>query len=158
MQPVNYQPIGIIRTPFKERIGTPRQAVGASQYFGTIEIDAAFELGIQDLASYSHLLVLFHFHLIEGPQLLVQPSWSAERRGVFSSVAPHRPNPIGLSVVQLTSIEGCSLRIQGIDMVDGTPVIDIKPYLPPLFPREGVSLGWYDGHIETMLSSKAGEA
>jgi tRNA-Thr(GGU) m(6)t(6)A37 methyltransferase TsaA len=156
MKEIIYKPIGTLHTPFKERLGTPRQAVGSSAV-GTVEIFREFGEGLKDLDQYSHLLVMFHMHKIEAPQLLVQPPWSEQQRGVFSSVAPHRPNPIGISVVELVSVKYQTLTIRGVDMVDGTPVLDIKPYLPALFPRENVRLGWYEGHIEEMLNSFAGE-
>jgi len=157
MDSINYQPIGIIHTSFKERQGTPRQAIGATKQNAIIEVFQNFVEGLDDLCEYSHLIVVFHMHLIEGVQMKVFPSWAKKPRGVFSSVAPHRPNPIGVSVVKIDDLKGNEISISGVDMVDGTPVLDIKPYIPVLFPKENIDIGWYEGHIETMLSSCTGD-
>lgn len=157
MENVIYQPIGVLHTSFKERNGTPRQAIGGCDHRATIEVFSEFELGLDDLSPYSHLLILFHMHKIESVQMKVLPPWTKQTRGIFSSVAPHRPNPIGISVVFLEKIEGRVIHIANVDMVDGSPVLDIKPYIPALYPQENVKIGWYEGHIEAMLNSRSGD-
>jgi tRNA-Thr(GGU) m(6)t(6)A37 methyltransferase TsaA len=157
MDDIIYKPIGIIHTSYRDRQGTPRQAIGASKQHGIIEVFYNFYEGLDDLHEYSHLLVLFHMHMLESFQMKVFPSWTNKPRGVFSSVAPHRPNPIGVSVVNIDDIKENEIYISGVDMVDGSPVLDIKPYIPNLFPKENIKLGWYDGHIETMLNSHTGD-
>jgi tRNA-Thr(GGU) m(6)t(6)A37 methyltransferase TsaA len=126
------EPIGVVRSPFTERVQAPRQpgVAGASQ--GTIELFSGknLEHALADLESFRHLWILFWFHLNSGWRPKVLPPRSGSRRGVFATRSPHRPNPLGLSVVELAGIEGLVLHIRNLDMLDGTPVLDIKPYLP----------------------------
>jgi tRNA (adenine37-N6)-methyltransferase len=157
MEDIIYKPIGVIHSSFRERNGTPRQAVGACDQRAIIEIFPKFIEGLDDLDGYSHLLILFHMHKIEDVQIKVHPPWTQKTRGIFSSLAPHRPNPIGISVVGLEKIEEDNIHITSIDMVNGSPVLDIKPYIPELFPHGGIKIGWYEGNVETMLNSSTGD-
>jgi len=124
--------IGVIRTPFADRASAPRQPPASDGAPGRIELLAGqgFEDALDDLAEWDHLWVLFWFHLNEGWRPKVLPPRSDRRRGVFATRSPHRPNPIGLSVVRLERVVGLTLHVAGVDMVDGTPVLDLKPYVP----------------------------
>jgi len=157
MEIVNYRPIGIIHSPFKEHVGIPRQAVGASEIKASIEIFAEFSEGLQDLDGFSHILVIFHMHMIKASRLKAYPPWDGQEHGVFATRSPYRPNPIGLSVVSLESIANNILHISGVDMADGSPVLDIKPYIPDLNPTEDVRIGWLTDKVEGMNTSKSGD-
>src|SRR6266851_5725324 len=125
------RPIGFLRSPFGERVNAPRQPYAAKGVRGTIELlaDRNFEHALSDLEAWDHIWVIFWFHLNESWRPKVLPPRSNKRRGVFSTRSAHRPNPIGLSVVELESIEGLTLHVRNLDILDGTPVLDIKPYV-----------------------------
>lgn len=131
-----------MHSPFKERKGTLIQPTAAKDVKGTIEIKKEFKEGLCDLNGFSHIVVLFGFHLSESYKLKVIPFLDDKPRGLFSTRAPNRPSQIGLSIVRLDKIEGSALHITGVDMLDGTPVLDIKPYIPTLNPDEPVRIGW----------------
>ena len=157
MNDVRYRPVGIVRSPFKTGEGTPRQAVGAEGAQGTIEIDPALAEGLADLDGFSHLLVVFHMHRVTERHLTAHPPWDDKPHGVFSTCSPYRPNPIGVSVVELERVASSVLHIRNLDMLDGTPVLDIKPYVPDLFPRDEVRVGWLEGRVRGMTRSRSGE-
>jgi tRNA-Thr(GGU) m(6)t(6)A37 methyltransferase TsaA len=145
--PVTFTPIGVIRTPFSDRLSAPRQPYAARGTVGTIELLAGhdFEHALSDLDGWDYLWVLFWFHLNPGFRPKVLPPRSAgKRRGVFSTRSPHRPNPIGLSVVRLLSVRGLSLQVSDVDMVDGTPVLDLKPYVPYADAYPEARTGWLE--------------
>jgi tRNA-Thr(GGU) m(6)t(6)A37 methyltransferase TsaA len=157
VNPVTYKPIGVIHSTFKDRFGIPRQAVGAPEVIAKIEIFGEYIDGLSDLDGFSHIVVIFHMHLIERGSLKASPPWDNKEHGVFATRSPFRPNPIGISVVRLESIERNVLNISCVDMADGAPVLDIKPYIPDLNPTEGVRLGWLKGKIKGMNKSKSGD-
>ncbi len=130
--PLTLTPIGVIHTPFADKRSAPRQASIARDASGRIELAAGGEMehALQDLERWSHLWLIFWFHLNEGWRAKVAPPRSAQKRGVFATRSPHRPNPLGLSVVVLERVDGRVLHVRGVDMVDGTPLLDIKPYVP----------------------------
>lgn len=132
MQPLVLHPIGVIHTPFADRASAPRQGNVGEPVRGRIELFPGhnYHHGLEDLESWRYIWVLFWFHLNDGWRPKVRPPRSAEKKGVFATRSPHRPNPIGMSVVELLSIEGRNLHVSGVDMVDGTPVLDVKPYVP----------------------------
>jgi len=154
---VNYQPIGIIHSPFKENVGVPRQAVGASDIKGAIEVFDEFASGLKDLDGFSHIVVIFHLHMVKNPSLKAQPPWEGKEHGVFATRSPYRPNPIGVSVVRLENIDKNILHISGVDMADGSPVLDIKPHVPDLNPTKDVRIGWLTDNVEGMNKSKSGD-
>ena len=129
-------PIGLVRSPFKRAEDIPRERNidprGFDDVEGTIEIFPEYEAGLKDIDGFSHLIVIFGLHQAgprpAGSGLLVLPPLQTELRGVFATRSPHRPNPIGLTIVRLRGRSGCVLRVSGLDMVEGTPVLDIKPY------------------------------
>lgn len=157
MDKVQYQPIGIIFSPFEKNIGIPRQAAGAPEVKGTIKIFDEFSEGLRDLDGFSHIMVVFHLHLVKSPSLRACPPWDDKEHGVFATRSPYRPNPVGVSVVCLEKIERNILHVSGIDMANETPVLDIKPYVPGLKPRENIKLGWLTGKVEGMNKSKSGD-
>jgi len=147
--------IGIIQTPFKEIAGMPIQPSGAIDVPGQLVMDAQYEEGLCDLDGFSHLILLYHFHLSKGFNLRVKPFLDTVKRGLFSTRAPRRPNPIGLSIVRLDRIDGRILHILDVDVVDGTPLLDIKPYVPAFDMRSGVRAGWLEKCQEKSTSLKS---
>lgn len=137
-------PIGLIHSPLKKREDAPIQPVYGVGHTATIEIYPEYHDGLKDLAGFSHIIVLYWFHRSSGYRLQCRPFLDAVERGVFATRAPRRPNPIGLSVVECRAVEGGQVTIRGVDMVDGTPVLDIKPYIAPFDSRSDVAMGWFE--------------
>ncbi len=150
--PFTYRPIGIVRTPYARRIDAPHQpSVVAGTETGnpaeaTLELDAALpETVLRDLAGFERIWLIFAFHLSEGWAPLVQPPRGPKaKRGVLATRSPHRPNAIGLSAVELVAIEGRTLHLRGVDLLDGTPVLDVKPYVPYADAFPNAKAGWID--------------
>jgi tRNA-Thr(GGU) m(6)t(6)A37 methyltransferase TsaA len=155
MQNVNYSPIGVIRSPFKEPAGMPIQSVAAKGVAGSIELAPEYQEGLLDLDGFSHLILIYHLHLVQGSSLVVTPFLDAQSHGVFATRSPKRPNPIGLSIVRLLKIEDGTLQIEDVDVVDGTPLLDIKPYVPLFDNREEVRIGWFAKNIEQVYQVQA---
>jgi len=155
---MTFEPIGFVRSPYKEKRDAPRQGV-VSGAEGTIELlpKSGFLHALEDLEGFERVIVIFHFHEVEGWRPKVQPPRSSVRRGVFATRAPHRPNPIGFSVVKLLRVEGLVLHVAEIDMLDGTPVLDIKPYVPYADAFPNARAGWLD-HEASRLRSDVKEA
>ena len=141
---VVYRPIGTVHSPFSEAAGMPIQPSRARGILGTVELEPEYAEGLQDLHGFSHAVLLCHLHRSRGFTLKVVPFLDDTPRGVFATRAPRRPNPIGLSVVRLVSIEGNRITFEGVDLIDGTPVLDIKPYVPEFDEREEIRLGWLE--------------
>ena len=145
---IGLMPIGVVHSPYTERFATPRQpAYALEDKPARIELNKGhnFEQALQDLDTFSHIWVIYWMHLNQGWNPLVKPPRDRENNhGVFSTRAPHRPNSIGLSVVPLKAIEGRILHISNHDMLDGTPVLDIKPYIKEADLMEGANNGWLD--------------
>ena len=142
------RPIGVIRTPFQDRLSAPRQPAARRGTAGTIELYPGqdFEHALSDLEHWDHVWVLFWFHLNTGWRPKVLPPRSSVRRGVFATRSPHRPNPIGMSVLRLDAVDASAriLHVRDVDIVDGTPVLDIKPYVPYADSVPNASTGWLD--------------
>ena len=136
-------PIGVIRSPFTDRRETPIQP-SRSKSVGRVEVFPEFAEGLHDLEGFSHLILLYVFHHSEEYSLMVKPFLDDRLRGLFATRHPSRPNPIGLSVVSLLRADGTVLEIEGLDVLDGTPLLDIKPYIPEFDIRANVRAGWYD--------------
>ena len=131
LPPIVYRPIGIIRTPFeKGGKSPPPQGVYEPDARGHVDIFTQFSEGLKDIEGFSHLVLLFHFHLSTDYDLICYPRGDTKLRGVFATRSPRRPNPIGCSVVELVKVEKTRLHIKRVDMYDGTPLLDIKPYVP----------------------------
>ncbi len=141
---MNMEPIGIIHTPFQDRRGMPIQPAGAEGRRGRVEIFEQYRDGLQDLEGFSHIILIYLFHKSAGFSLRVTPFMDDVERGVFSTRAPRRPNPIGLSTVELDRVENGSLYLERVDMLDGTPLLDIKPYVPEFEPATKVRIGWLE--------------
>ncbi len=148
-------PIGVIRTPFQERSTAPRQGTAGTAGSLVLFPRSGFEHAISDLDSWTCLWVLYWFHKNEGWRPRVLPPRSETRRGVFATRSPHRPNPIGLSAVRLVRVEGLTLHVLGVDMLDGSPLLDIKPYVPYADILPDAGHGWLD---EDERASAAGAA
>jgi len=155
MESCIYRPIGIIRTPFTEEHGTPIQPSGARGTRGRIEMNPDFCDGLTDLEFFSHIILLYHFHRVQDCSLKVTPFLDTSPRGVLSTRAPCRPNPIGLSVVTLLGIDGPVLSIEDVDMLDKTPLLDIKPYVPDFDHRDTDTVGWLSGKSRNSRHTKA---
>jgi tRNA (adenine37-N6)-methyltransferase len=135
------QPIGYVRSPYKDTREIPRGLGARHDTEGSLEILAEFEPGLTDIEGFSHLIVIWAFDRSEGFSLVGTPPSDDRPHGVFATRSPRRPNPIGLTVVELLYREGPVLRVRGIDMLEGTPVLDIKPYLSNVSP-ERLRRGW----------------
>lgn len=145
---VIFKTIGIIHSPFKDRERMPIQPIGAQGVKGQIEIFPEFKDGLKDLDGFSHIILLYNFHLSTHFNLLVKPFLEDTIRGVFATRAPRRPNQIGMSIVKLESIEDDILHITNVDIVDGTPILDIKPYIKRIDCVESEKNGWLGKKVE----------
>lgn len=152
---IEFTPIGIIHSPFMEPEGMPIQPVGAVGVKGTVEVFEDFHSGLEDLDGFSHIILLYHFHRSHGFDLRVVPFMDSRKRGLFATRAPKRPNPIGLSIVQLDKIEDGVLHIQSVDILDGTPLLDIKPYVPEFDAQMEVRTGWFETAGKGVYSRKS---
>ena len=152
---IEFVPIGIIHSPFMELKGMPIQPPGAAGVNGTVEIFENFQPGLKDLDGFSHIILLYHFHRSHGFELHLVPFMDSAPRGLFATRAPKRPNPIGISVVQLNKIEDGVLHIQGVDILDGTPLLDIKPYVPEFDAQVEVRTGWLEKTTKTVSNQKS---
>lgn len=139
------RPIGVIRSPFKTLSDMPIQPLGEASASGKIFVDPAFEEGLKDLEGFSHVILIYHLHKVTKTELTLVPFLDSSPRGVFATRAPTRPNPIGLSVVALEKIEGATLHVTDLDVLDGTPLLDLKPYVPEFDHRPEVRVGWLEG-------------
>jgi len=141
---VEFRPIGVIHTPFTRLEGMPIQPVGAAGAAGTVEVFSEYQPGLADLEGFSHVILLYCFHRARGYDLRVVPFLDAAPRGLFATRAPKRPNPLGLSVVRLEGIRDGVLHIRDVDILDGTPLLDIKPYVPAFDAPTDVRAGWLE--------------
>lgn len=149
------RPIGFIRSRFPDPEGVPVQAAGAQAEIATLEVLPEYLPGLRDIEGFDHLILLTHFHRCAGERLEVMPFLDVQPRGVFATRAPARPNRLGLSVVRLLEVDGCRLRFAGTDMVDGTPVLDIKPYVPRFDAPVPGRIGWFEGRLEDLEARRA---
>lgn len=155
MTPVVFHPIGTLRTPFTESSGTPIQPSGARGVRGSIELLPEFAEGLKDIDGFSHLVLLYYFDRSSAPRLRVVPYLDHEERGVFATRAPSRPNALGISVVRLLAVDGARLEIEDVDMLDGTPLLDIKPYVPSFDAEGEVRVGWLASRDERARRTRA---
>ncbi len=147
MGPFEVRPIGVVRSPFAEKAQAPRQAVAAEDVRGQIEIFPEHEHALSDLDGFERIWILFWFHEVEERQRSlgkVLPPRSDRKRGVFATRSPHRPNPIGMSAVRLERVDGLVVHVRELDLLDGTPVVDIKPYIPYADAFPDANEGWLD--------------
>jgi tRNA-Thr(GGU) m(6)t(6)A37 methyltransferase TsaA len=139
-----FRPIGVLNTPYQAKSGVPIQGVFDPQSEGTAEVFEDYEEGLRDLEGFSHLILLYVFDRSQGYELVCRPYMEDRLHGVFAMRAPRRPNPIGLSVARLKRREGRVLHLAEMDMLDGTPLLDIKPFVPRFDHRSGVKVGWME--------------
>lgn len=138
-----FRQIGIIHSPFTEKDKTPIQPT-RSQAIGSVEVFPEFTEGMEGLDGFSHLILLYIFDRSEGYSLRIQPFLDDRFHGIFATRYPYRPNPLGLSIVTLRACSGNCFEIEGVDVLDGTPLVDIKPYVPDFDHRADVRAGWYE--------------
>lgn len=152
---IEFRRIGTIRTPYTQLAGMPIQPAGAVGVPGTVEVDDQFSPGLKDLDGFSHVVLLYEFHMSEGYDLEVVPYLDSVSHGVFSTRAPRRPNQLGLSVVRLVRVDGTTLHVLDVDILDGTPLIDIKPHVPAFLPDGDIRCGWLDGSGDAVVSRRS---
>lgn len=152
---MQFQIIGSIHSPYTEREGMPIQPTGAPEVSGTVVVREEFAAGLKDLAGFSHIYLIYHFHRSRGFDLVTTPFMDDAARGVFATRAPRRPNPIGLSVVRLEKICGNVLHILGVDVLDGTPLLDIKPYVGAFDAPSVTRAGWLADEGREATSTRA---
>ena len=152
---IELQPIGVIHTPFMEPQGTPIQPAGAAGVKGTVDVFEQFHDGLKDLDGFSHIILLYQFHRSRGFNLHVVPFMDTQARGLFATRAPRRPNPLGLSVVRLRGIKEGTIEVENVDMLDGTPLVDIKPYVPEFDAQTEYRTGWLEVVKKTVSNRKA---
>ena len=140
------KPIGIIHSPYKNRGTAPYQGY-KSEEISQIEVFREFEEGLKDIEGFSHIIVIYWFHKSQGYHLLVKTPWDESLHGLFTTRSPHRPCPLGLTVVELISREKNILMVKGLDAIDGTPLLDIKPYITEVDKRSVVKPGWLEGKL-----------
>ena len=145
---IELRPIGIIHTPYKEQRDTPIQGVFGLKSQGTVEVFKEFADGLQDIEGFDYIILLYLFHRSQGFALQVRPYLDDKLHGLFTTRAPRRPNPIGFSVVRLLEMKKNILSISEIDILDGTPLLDIKPYVPRFDARLNCRIGWLEGKLE----------
>lgn len=154
MKEVVYKPIGVVHSPFKAPQDVPIQSAAARGVTGYVEVAKEYVEGLRDVEGFSHLILVYHCHLAQDYSLLVKPFLDDSLHGVFSTRAPSRPNPVGVSIVRLTKKEENILHIQDVDIIDGTPLLDIKPFVPQFDQREAEKIGWLKGKIGKMHSRR----
>ncbi len=154
MEEIRMKPIGVVHTPFKDPVGVPIQPSAARGIKGHVEVFPEYEEGLTGIEGFSHIILLFYFHRAAGFSLRVKPYLDSEMRGVFATRAPRRPNHIGLSVVHLLGVDGRMLYIEDVDIVDGTPLLDIKPYVPEFDIREVERKGWLEKRIHRLNDAR----
>ncbi len=155
MTTITYTPIGVIHSPHKTVEGVPIQPSAARGIKGTVVIDKKYIDALADLDGFSHIILIYHFHLAKGYSLKVKPFLDDEERGLFATRAPKRPNAIGLSVVRLINIKAGTLYIENVDIIDGTPLLDIKPYVPDFDCAEEIKIGWLGGKTKKSQKQKS---
>lgn len=147
---INYESIGIINTSYNTKGGMPIQSNAAKGIRGTVTIEKKFMEGLEDLDGFSHIYLIYHFHKSDNYTLKTKPFLDDKTHGVFATRAPQRPNSIGISVVKLVEINDNVLEVENVDILDGTPLLDIKPYIPDFDVHEVEKIGWLVNKIENI--------
>ena len=154
MDAVELKPIGTIHSPFKDTKGTPIQSSAAGDVEGSIDILQEYVDGLKDLDGFSHIILIYYFHASRESGLHQKPFMNGKNHGVFSIRSPSRPNAIGLSVVRLKEIKGNILYVSGLDILDGTPLLDIKPYVPEFDSYKVERIGWLQDNVHKLKESR----
>jgi tRNA-Thr(GGU) m(6)t(6)A37 methyltransferase TsaA len=155
MDPITLTPIGVLHTPFADPVGMPVQTVGAAGIAGWIDLEPAYAAGLDGVAEFDFLNLIYYLHRQARVSLTVTPFMDDQTHGVFATRAPLRPNAIGLSIVRLVRVEGLRLDIEDVDMLDGTPLLDIKPYVPVYDVRATDRIGWYASKISQVYQFRS---
>lgn len=150
---ITYKQIGIVHSPFAEPKGTPTQSFAAKGIEGMVEVFPEYQKGLKDIERFSHIILIYHFHLSKPYSLEVIPFVDNKPNGLLSTRAPSRPNPIGLLVVGLKKVEGNKLYVKDIDIVNGTPLLDIKPFVGEFDQVEIIKKGWLEKNIGKLSQS-----
>jgi len=154
LEKVELSKIGTISTPHKTIANIPIQSVGAKEYTGIIELEPHLTAALEGLGDFSNLILLYHLHLVDGYKLKVKPFMDDKEHGVFATRSPKRPSPIGMSTVELLKIEGNKIWFKGADMLDGTPLIDIKPFFRQVDNRPDAVSGWLDSKEDDLATTQ----
>ena len=149
------EPIGVIHTPFTSLDDMPIQPKGAAGVVGKVILDPQYQKGLADLSGFSHIYLLYNFHQAKRTSLSVTPFMDTQQRGVFATRSPLRPNHIGLSIVQLISVRANVLEVKDIDILDGTPLLDIKPYIQAFDEIVESSSGWMQGSRQEVAEKRS---
>ncbi|WOX54842.1 MULTISPECIES: tRNA (N6-threonylcarbamoyladenosine(37)-N6)-methyltransferase TrmO [unclassified Methanoculleus] len=155
MTEIVFNPIGTVHSPFQDPRDMPIQPIGARGVRGRIELDPAYTAGLKDLEGFSRVILLYHLHRSKGYALEVVPFLDKTPHGIFATRAPRRPNAIGLSVLKLVRVDGATLTVEDVDILDGTPVIDIKPYVPAFDAYPDERAGWLAATCETARTMRS---
>lgn len=150
-----FEPIGVIHSPFTKLEEMPIQPAGSKGTQGTLEILPAYSEALQDLDGFSHLYAIYYFHKVKGWKPKVIPFLDNNERGLFATRAPKRPNPIGLSVLEIIEIKANQVTVQNVDILDNTPLLDIKPYVSQFEPVDNLRIGWLSKHIDQVKTKKS---
>ena len=151
---ISFKQIGVIHSAFTEPAGTPIQPPGADGAKGTVELFPEYTKGLEDLNGFSHIFLIYHFHKSRGGPLRFKPFLDENYHGVFAMRGSSRPNSIGLSVVALDRIEDNIIHISDVDILDGTPLLDIKPYVPQFDARKKVRIGWLESKVDNLKGAR----
>ena len=154
MQEFRHKVIGIIRSPFTRPEGTPIQPPAGAGVAGTVEVLPEYTDGLADIKGFSHLILIYQLHLIKATSLTVKPFLDNVNHGVFATRSPGRPNRIGLSIVRLTGVKGNVLQIEDVDIVDGTPLLDIKPCVPEFDQHADCRIGWMTNNVSKLKATR----
>lgn len=157
-QPISIHPIGIVHSPYRKPKGTPIQGVFGDQAEAWVELEEQYRDGLKDLDGFSHAILLYHFSLSDREEILSRPFLEDQEHGIFAIRSPHRPNHLGLSIVKIERIDGHRLYFTEVDILDGTPVLDIKPYVRQFDARPDAVSGWIEKHFRdgTPKNTRAG--
>jgi len=148
MNQITMHPIGVVHSPYKEPKDMPIQGTFKNDVEACLELEDEYAAGLKDLDEFSHAILLYYFHKSNRVELEGMPFLEEVKHGIFAIRSPHRPNHIGLSIVRIKSVEGNTVHFTEVDVLDGTPVLDIKPYIKYFDQREDVICGWLDKHFE----------
>jgi tRNA-Thr(GGU) m(6)t(6)A37 methyltransferase TsaA len=154
MKEISFSPIGIVHSSFSEPKGTPIQPSAAGNVTGTVEVFPEFAEGLKDIEGFSHIILIYYFHLAKDQSLLVTPFMDSEKHGVFATRASARPNRIGFSVVMLEKLEGNILHVNNLDIINGTPLLDIKPCVPEFDFSKVTKTGWLEKSVHNLPETK----
>ncbi len=152
---ITYSPIGVIHSPFIELSEMPIQPTSESSAPGYLEIYPEHAEGLKDVEGFSHIYLIYHLHEVSSAKLLVTPFLDTDERGIFATRAPRRPNPIGLSLVKLIRVEASRVYVDQVDVLDGTPLLDLKPFIPAFEGRENIRTGWLETSGQKVINVRS---